>query len=214
MRPFISKSRLTTKHDATVVTLVFLCAITATAQTAPAVRFKGHAIGEGAEEFFSTARMAESKGLAKDYCTKLLAKRRAPGFEIEGCRNVMSALQGKDATVGNRYAAGLGPGEVAFHSGKLVLLQFEVFDVHIGYTDVVADMTKKLGAPSEQGFVTYQNGFGATFQRGKAEWKSGSIAAVVEEEEAQTERVTVVDANWAVEALKQPEADRPNTLDK
>jgi len=171
-------------------------------QPAPAIRFKGHSLGETAEAFYSIARMAESKGLTKDYCKALLnnskvdqaqrkVKRNVP---VDGCQRVMTALRGEDVKVGNRFAWELGPGEVMFHSGKLVRLQV---DVASSYGDVVADMTKKLGAPAEHGYVTYQDVVGAIFQRGKAQWKSDSIAVVVEEYESTVTFLTVTDAHWA-----------------
>lgn len=171
-------------------------------QPASAIRFKGHSLGETAEAFYSIARMAESKSLTKDYCKALLdnskveqahkkGKRNVP---VDGCQRVMTALRGEDVKVGNRFAWELGPGEVMFHSGKLVRLQV---DVASGYRDVVADMTKKLGVPAEHGYVTYQDVVGAMFPRGKAQWKSDSIAAVVEEYESTVTFVTVTDAHWA-----------------
>src|SRR5437588_11235105 len=39
---------------------------------APDLRFGGHTLGEPADVFLSTARVAESKLLAKDYCKTIL----------------------------------------------------------------------------------------------------------------------------------------------
>lgn len=236
MRLFISisKSIRPTQGVTLIVPFVLFFALAGLAQItapqttgSPVVRFKGHIIGETAEEFYSTAKMAESKGMAKDYCKALLADPKVmqsyaeakrnildtealiASADVAGCQQVIVALQGKDATVGNRYAADLGPGGVGFHSGKLVSIRFEV---HAAYADVVADMVKKLGAVSQQGFVTYQNGFGATYQYGKANWKSGDLAATVEEHEHFV-TVTVYDAKWSVEGLRQHEGNRPSTLE-
>jgi hypothetical protein len=52
-----------------IVTLFF--AVSLSAQSAPSLRFNGHALGETAEAFFSTATAVESKGMTKEYCKSL-----------------------------------------------------------------------------------------------------------------------------------------------
>ena len=63
--------------------------------------------------------------------------------ETKGCQEVMAALQGMDAEVGNHFAFALGVGRTRFHAGKLVYMQFIMGSP---YLDVVADMTKKLNS--------------------------------------------------------------------
>jgi hypothetical protein len=132
------------------------------------------------------------------------------------CKKVMMALQGMDVKVGNGYAIELGAGNVEFHQGKLVSM---VFTVDSSYNDVATDMTKKLGAPSKQGYATYQNGFGATSQYGEATWSLPDINATVTESPYANKRgihdsvVVVIDTKWSHDALVQREATRPNTLD-
>jgi len=188
-----------------------------------AQQFKGHAIGETAQQFFSTATVAESRQLTVEYCTTLLnnpkAMKKHLGLampvETQGCQEVMAALQGMDTEVGNRFADALGPGNTRFHAGKLVYMKF-IMDSP--YIDVVADMTKKLKSSPEQSYVTYQNGFGATFQRRKAMWVSGNLMATVEESpsvpfKGEARLVTIFDAKGADEAWQRREATRPSTLD-
>jgi len=82
--------------------LFILFSVMCSAQT-----FKGHTIGETAEQFFSTATLMESHHQPTvAYCTEVLSKpKKHVGIEVQGCQNVMDALQGKDAVVGNRYAS-------------------------------------------------------------------------------------------------------------
>lgn len=188
-----------------------------------AQQFKGHAIGETAQQFFSTATVAESHQPTVEYCTTLLnnpkAMKKHLGLampvETQGCQEVMAALQGRDAEVGNRFAFALGPGTTRFHAGKLIYMKF-IMDSP--YIDVVADMTKKLNSSPEQTYVTYQNGFGATLQRRKAAWVSGNLMAGVEESpsvpyKGEAVLVTIFDSKWADEAWQRREANRPSTLD-
>jgi hypothetical protein len=168
-----------------IVLVAFLTTIAVTVR-GQTPQFKGHAIGESAEQFFSTATVAESRQPTLQYCTSLLSNPQAMKkhlglampSEMDGCREVMASLQGKDAEVGNRYASALGVGTTRFHSGKLIYMQF---DIEAPYSDVVADMTSKLKSSPEQTYVTYQNGFGASFQRRKAAWASGNLIAGIEE---------------------------------
>jgi hypothetical protein len=203
-----------------VLALIFLYSIVLSAQ---AVQFKGHAIGETAEQFFSTATITETHQPTVEYCSTLLSNPKAMkrhlglamSVEMEGCQKVMASLQGMDAEVGNRYASALGAGTTRFYAGKLIYMQF-IMDSP--YTDVVADMTKKLNSSPQQTYVTYQNGFGASFQRRKAAWVSGNLIAGVEESpsvpyKGEALLVTIIDAKAADEAWQQRETTRPSTLD-
>jgi hypothetical protein len=95
----------------------------------PDFRFGGHTLGEPADVFFSTARVAESKQLAKDYCKTLLddpkvkekaqekddvdknggvftlTKKDFSVLDVGNCRQMMAALRGEQANVGARLAS-------------------------------------------------------------------------------------------------------------
>jgi len=56
-----------------VLSLVVLCfAACVSAQSVPDLRFNGHALGETALTFFSTATMSDSKTLTKEHCKTVL----------------------------------------------------------------------------------------------------------------------------------------------
>jgi hypothetical protein len=198
---------------------VILFGSTLFAQT---IQFKGHAIGETAQQFFSIATIMESHQPTIEYCATLLNNQKTMkkhlGFfmaaETQDCQEVMASLQGMDAEVGNRFASALGPGTTRFHAGKLVYMKF-IMDSP--YIDVVADMTQKLNSSPEQIYVPYQNGFGATFQRRKAVWGLGNLMAIVEESSVpyggETLLVTICDSNGTEESSQEHKANRPSTLD-
>ena len=52
--------------------LCSLLPVTVLSQSSPDLRFGGHTLGEPADVFFLTARVARSKQLTKDYCKALL----------------------------------------------------------------------------------------------------------------------------------------------
>jgi hypothetical protein len=203
--------------------IVFALILFGSALSAQNIQFKGHAIGETAQQFFATATVAESHQPTVEYCTTLLnnpkAMKKHLGLampvETQSCQAVMASLQSMDAEVGNRFASALGPGTTRFHAGKLVYMQF-IMDSP--YIDVVADMSKKLNSRPVETYVTYQNGFGATFQRRKAVWVSGNLMAGVEESpsvpyKGEALLVTVFDSKGTDEAWQRREATRPSTLD-
>ena len=142
-----------------VLSLVVLCfAACVSAQSVPDLRFNGHALGETALTFFSTATMSDSKTLTKEHCKTVLndpdavkeyeaaktsADKKAFLFsDIGGCQQVMAALRGERAPVGSRYASELGKGAVTFAAGKLVSFKLTI---ESPYSVVVADMTRRFG---------------------------------------------------------------------
>jgi len=96
---------------------------------APDLRFGGHTLGEPADVFASTARVAQSKQLAKDYCKTLLddpsvkekvqekenvdknggvftlSKKDFSVLDVQGCRQMMAALRGEQSSVGACFGA-------------------------------------------------------------------------------------------------------------
>jgi hypothetical protein len=205
----------------------------ACAQTQPT--FKGHQIGETAQQFFTIAQMAEHNGqLTTDYCKWYLSdpktlqayemaqknnrdlKSMNASSDVKGCRQVQVALDGRDAEVGNRYAHELGSGAVTFHGGKLVALNFSPANAR--YDDVVADMTRKLAAEPKNGQDTYQNAFGGTLVMRNAIWITDRLITRVSEQKSFRygdlgASVIVGDRAYLDSTATQKQASRPNTLD-
>jgi TonB family protein len=140
----------------------------------PDFRFGGHTLGEPADVFVSTARVAQSKQLAKDYCKTLLddpsvkekvqekenveknggvftlSKKDFSVLDVQGCRQMMAALRGEQASVGARLASELGKGSALFSSGRLSAFNLTVDS---SYDDAVADMARRFGAPGQKDYV-------------------------------------------------------------
>ena len=128
--------------------------------------FHGHALGETAEAFFSSATMAESKAGTKEYCASLLNdsqktdkyksfkhslgnqsvtvlnKQDFVVFDVDGCKHVEAALAGENTNVGARFASELGKGGALFASGKLV--GFNLIS-SASYSEEIASMEKRFG---------------------------------------------------------------------
>jgi protein TonB len=141
---------------------------------APDLRFGGHTLGEPADVFASTARVAQSKQLAKDYCKTLLddpsvkekvqekenvdknggvftlSKKDFSVLDVQGCRQMMAALRGEQSSVGARLASELGKGSALFSSGRLSAFNLTVDS---SYDDAVADMSRRFGAPGQKDYV-------------------------------------------------------------
>lgn len=193
--------------------------------------FKGHKIGETAEQFFSIARMAEHNTLTKQYCKDCLANPkvlkaydRAKGhpsdlralslsIDVDGCRGIQSALDGKDIRVDARYAGELGSGWAEFHNARLVILNFSVKAGSL-FDDVVTDTTKELGgAEPTKSLVTRQIAVGAIVQEHKAVWNLNNLRVEADEMKDYefgdtTVAVTISDSEY----LKEKEAKRPSTI--
>lgn len=200
------------------------------------ITFKGHRIGETAQQFYSIAKVAEgNQPLALDYCRAFLsnatviqaeekAKKDAAFAEKldsttddGACHRVLAALDGKDVRIGNRFAYEFGEegGFVVFHSGRLVVVEF---GSKSSYDDVVADMTKKLGPVGAQSQDVYENAFGAKLKGRNVGWSvAGLNAAVIEQRSFQggdgNVNILVQDSAFAAQTTKQREATRPNSLD-
>lgn len=132
----------------------------------PDLRFGGHELGEPADIFFLTARVAQSKQLAKDYCKTLLddpkvkekaqekddvdknggvftlTKKDFSVLDLGNCNQMMAALRGEQANVGARLASELGKGSALFSSGRLGAFNLTVDS---SYDDTVADMARRFG---------------------------------------------------------------------
>jgi TonB family protein len=177
--------------------LLLFTSVASWAQSSPDLRFGGHALGETSETFFTTARMSESKVLAKDYCKSLLEDPKTKEktedaqdamnqkgvfvlnkedfslLDVSNCRQVMAALQGQNAHVGTRLASELGKGSAFFASGQLVALNLFPDSP---YTDAIADMKKRFGVPGQKHSVTRS---GWPMVKEEMRWEAQGVAASV-----------------------------------
>ena len=207
------------------VFLSFLCC------RASSQAFKGHRIGETAEQFFSIARMAEHNTPARQYCQDYLANPKvlraygrvkthpddtravALAIDVDGCRDVQSALGGQSVKVDARYAAELGGGWAEFNNARLLRFKFSL-KKEIPFEDVVTDIGKELGgAESTTSLITRQVEGGAIVQERRAVWSVEHLHVQADEvkdyEFGGTEvAVTVAGSEY----LKEKEATRPSTI--
>jgi len=131
------------------------------------LKFGGHTLGEPVDVFFSMARVQDSKQLTKDYCKPLLddaktkeqvqqyedvqknggvfalGKKDFSFLDVGNCKQVMVALEGKQASVGARLAFEIGAGSALFASGRLSAVSLTM---HSTYAEVVSDMEKRFGS--------------------------------------------------------------------
>jgi TonB family protein len=138
--------------------------------SSPDLNFGGHTLGEPADVFFMTARVAGSKQLTKDYCKALLDdskvmeeaqrkddiaknggvfvlnKQNFSVLDVGNCRQMLAALRGEQAHVGARLAAELGKGSALFSSGRLSGLNLTVDS---SYADAVTDMARRFGTAGQ-----------------------------------------------------------------
>ena len=142
----------------------------------PDLKFGGHTLGESVDVFFSTARVSDSKQLTKDYCKSLLddakTKEQVQQYEevqrnggvfgltkkedfsfldVGNCKQVIVALEGKQADVGTRLAFEIGAGSALFASGRLSAVNLTMKST---YAEVVADMEKRFGSPGRNDTVS------------------------------------------------------------
>jgi hypothetical protein len=207
------------------VLLVFLCS------AASGQVFKGHKIGETAQQFFSIATMAEHNTLTRQYCKDYLANPKVlkaydrakthPGEaralsqskDVNGCRDVQSALDGKDVRVAARYASELGSGWADFHNSRLIILRLTL-KAGTSFEDVVTDVSKELGgAEPRKTLVTRQVAVGGILQERRADWNANDLQVEADEMkdfEYGDMGIAVVVANS--EYLKEKEATRPSTI--
>jgi hypothetical protein len=139
------------------------------------LRFGGHTLGEPADIFFLTARLADSKQLTKDYCSSLLndpttkeqvkqyedaqrnggvfalGKKNFSSLDVGNCKQVTAALNGEQAHVGARLASEIGKGSALFASGRLSAFNLTMDSP---YAQVVSDMEKRFGSPGQQDWVS------------------------------------------------------------
>jgi hypothetical protein len=188
--------------------------------------FKGHQIGETAQQFFSKALMAGKDGvLTIDYCNAYLSdpktmkayekaqrksdvKAMSASVDVKGCQDVQAAMHGKDADIDGRYANEFPMGDVSFRSGKLVRISFSLETA--AYEDVVADMTRKLGAEPKQGERSSQNATGGMLVERDSTWTLDNLVARADEQKDShgSHGVTLIIADRVF-----LEHSRPNTLD-
>jgi hypothetical protein len=120
-----------------LVATLLLCVVGLFGQT-----FKGHTLGETAEQFFSTATKPA------EYCMT---------HENKGvCKEVVAAIHGNDVQINYEYSKadkrnwGTETGKAGFHDGKLYYMQFHLdhcsaagtvtfCDFGIRFNDVVTD---------------------------------------------------------------------------
>lgn len=193
--------------------------------------FKGHKIGETAQQFFSIATMAEHNTPTTQYCKDYLANPKVlkaydrakahPGDarallqskDVDGCRDVKAALDGKDVKVDARYANELGSGWANFHNSRLEILSFSV-KAGNPFEDVVADISRELsGAEPSKSMITRQSKVGGLLQERRANWNVNHLQVQADEMkdfEYGDMGVSVMVADS--EYLKEKEATRPNTI--
>jgi len=213
------------KASVPVITLLlgFLCC------AASGQVFKGHKIGETAEQFFSVAMMAEHNMLTTQYCKAYLAnpkvlKAYARGkahpsddrallqsSDVDGCRGVQSALGGKDTKVDARYANELGSGGATFHNSRLVILNFSLKSGTL-FEDVVTDISRELGgAEPTKSTITRQSHVGGLLQERRANWSVNNLH-VQADEMKDFEYGDMGVAVMAVDSEHPSEATRPSTI--
>lgn len=191
--------------------------------------FKGHQIGETADEFFKidgTNAPEDCQAKLKDPKLRKDAEKargKYPFGSVSGmmamhtvdrCNNLLSVLAGKDGEIA---ANSIGSGSAIFRQGKLVMLTLDVGwridgPPTVEYGQVYADLVLKLGPPTEQGQDVYQNGFGATFTLRKATWATPQLRVVASEAKDHFTILSVAAPSYLQE-LKQKEQARPSSLD-
>jgi len=196
--------------------------------------FKGHKIGETAQQFFSIATMAESNTLTTQYCKEYLANPKvlkaydrakthsgdvralSQSKDVNGCRDVQSALDGKDVRVDARYATELGSGWADFHNSRLVILRLTL-KAGIPFENVVADIGKELGgAEPTKTLVTRQADVGGILQERRANWNANNLQVEADEMKDFENgdmgvAVVVADSEYLKEKTTR-EATRPSTI--
>lgn len=214
--------------------VIYCCFLLLFAQSAVSQTFKHHHIGESAQNFFSVATMSENKGNTGQYCRDYLndaevnkAYQKAvknptdtraviKSADVTGCWDVLDALEGKDITVGARYAAEIGTGSVTFHAGKLITMAFTL-PADTPFEDVIADIKDELAAEPLVSAETLQNGFGATVQQQKATWQTPKLIVIATEMKTFVYGITgisvvVTDKEYLTQTQRAREANRPNTI--
>src|ERR1039457_3640701 len=180
-----------------------LCIVLA-CSAASSQTFKRHKIGETAQDFFSIATMAQNGLLTTRFCKAYLSdskvlkaydnaqhhigdiKAITQSSDVEGCRKVEQALNGKEVEIGARYASEIGYREigvaqVVFRNSRLVSM---VFNPKEGtpLEDVVIDINKELaGVEPAMSIDTQQNGFGAILHQRKATWNASNVTVEASE---------------------------------
>lgn len=109
------------------------------------------------------------------------AKEFYSSSQIDDCRRVQAALDGRDAEIKSFELNNIGKGgKSAFHSLRLVMLSFTL-EAGTSFEDVVSDISKELAAAPTKSVVTSQNAFGGTLQEQKATWKLKNLQVETQE---------------------------------
>lgn len=207
-----------------------LLTVAATSQT-----FKQHKIGETAQQFFAIATMGEHQGtLTTKFCADYLSNPKVQkayerkqrnmydvgaitqSLDVDGCKAVQQALDGKEVQVGAGYASEVGTGNVTFRDSKLVVMAFDVGGAVL--EDAVADITKELGNVQPTMTVdTKQNGFGATLQARTARWSANNLTVTASEMKSfqygnMGVSIIVGDSSYSKQKDAEREASRGSTI--
>jgi hypothetical protein len=192
--------------------------------------FKGHKVGETAQQFFSIATITGRNTLTTQYCKDYLANRKVLkaydrakahpddaravllSADVDGCRDVQSALDGKDVRVGGRYANELGSGWADFHKSRLVILNFSL-KAGTPFEDVVTDIGKELGgAEPAKSMVTRQSHVASILQERRATWNASNLHVQADEMKDENGDMGIAVTVANSEYLKEKETNRPSTI--
>ena len=192
--------------------------------------FKGHKVGETAQQFFLIATITGHNVLTTRYCKSYLANRKVLkaydrakahpddaraillSADVDGCRDVESALDGKDVRVGGRFANELGSGWADFHKSILVILSFSL-KAGIPFEDVVTDIGKELGgAEPAKNMVTLQSHVASILQERRADWNAANLHVQADEMKDENGDVGIAVTVADSEYLKEKQANRPSTI--
>jgi hypothetical protein len=106
---------------------------------------------------------------------------RIQSVDVEGCRKVEEALDGREVEVGARYGSEIGQGQVTFRDSKLVLMTFKL-KAGTPLEDVVTDINEEfVGVEPTMSIDTKQNGLGATLHQRRATWNANNVSVEASE---------------------------------
>jgi hypothetical protein len=169
--------------------LAFLLApILAAAQAPSRTEVKGHEIGEGAEEFYTKAGYGEfilqcrsaagdPKKVKKLHCEIPLSALAGERIQVTDPNWEPEAGRKSDKRLGIK----LPPVDTAILSGgRLVSVRL---GIGRPFAEILPDLVDKYGKPSSASTESLQNGYGATFEVGRAEWSmpDGVIITAIEQ---------------------------------
>ena len=187
--------------------LVAIAVFTTSVFAQPAPTFKGHQIGESVMDFLTVeARHPLIDGLP--VIPKCETKKE---LKSDQCKVLAELQSGVDKYLAPAYFNVSNTGH--FIGGKLVEISFSVYSLEASAPQVITDLTKKMGEPTEQGIAQYQNGFGATFNFPWAMWTTESITVLAKQSERDSIAVSVSNTSWFEKQTEKQEASRRNSTD-